>query len=201
MTNLKTLNDQLAAVKVELSATQQRLAEATTRRDALLAEIRDIDVAIEAAENAYAGELAAVELGEKADTDAAAAVLDAARESASRKPELVQRHRVAAAVVENLNRQHAAAHDRYVALTEQHKAAQVAYMESRARQVMDEARDAIAALSNKAAEAAAVRRVLELVGGRWNLGSLEISQYSPIFNPDRNAVELLVAALHREIAA
>lgn len=198
--NLKTISADLTAVKAEVGTIQQKLAEAAARRDGLLAEVQGIDAAIEGAELAHAAALAAVELGEADNTTDTAAALDAVRESASSKPELVQQRRTADAVIEGLTRRYEEAHGRYIALNEQHRAAQVAYMEDRAREAMDEAREAISHVANKVAEAAAVRRVLESVGGRWNLGSIELGPYSPIFNPDKNAVELMAAALHNEIA-
>lgn len=198
--NLKTISADLNAVKAEVSTIQKRLADATPRRDSLLAEVQGIDAAIEGAELAHASALAAVELGEADNTEATADALSHAHASALRKPDLIQQRRTADAVIDGLTSRHAEAHGRYVALIEQHQAAQVAYMEDRAQQTMDEARDALAAVANKVAEAAAVRRVLESIGGRWSLGSIEINQYSPILNPDRNAVELMAAALYSEIA-
>ncbi|MBU1223092.1 MAG: hypothetical protein KKA22_12955 [Gammaproteobacteria bacterium] len=198
--NLKTISAALDAAKAEVGTIQQRLADATTRRDGLLAEVQGIDTAIDGAELAHAAALAAVELGEADSTKDTAAALDAARAAESRKPELIQQRRTADAVIDGLTRRHAEAHGRYVALNEQHRAAQVTYMEDRAQQAMDSARDAIAQVANAVAEAAAVRRVLESIGGRWNLGSIEIGQYSPIFNPSHAAVELMAAALHNEIA-
>lgn len=198
--NLKTTSADLNAAKAEVSTIQKRLAEATSRRDGLLAEVQGIDAAIEGAELAHAAALAAVELGEADGTKGTAAALDAARVSASSKPELIQQRRTADAVIDGLTRRHEDAHGQYVALLDQHQAAQVAYVETKAQQAMDSARDAIAQVANAVAEAAAVRRVLESIGGRWNLGSIEINQYSPIFNPDRNAVELMAASLYSEIA-
>lgn len=198
--NIKTTAAALDAAKAEVGTIQQKLAEATTRRDSLLAEVQGIDAAIEGAELAHAAALAAVELGEAGSTKATAAALNAARESASRKPELIQRRRTADAVIDGLTRRHAEAHGRYVALIEQHKAAQVAYMEGKASQAMDAARDAIAQVTNAVAEAAAVRRVLESVGGRWSLGSINIGEHHAMFNPSHAAVELMAAALYSEIA-
>lgn len=198
--NLKTISADLDAIKAEVGNIQQRLAEATTRRDGLLAEVQGIDAAIEGAELAHAAALAAVELNEADNTVATAAALDAARESASGKPELIQQRRTADAVIDGLTRRYADAHGRYIALTEQHRAAQVAYMEDLAQQAMDSARDAIAQVANAVAEAAAVRRVLESIGGRWTFGSIDIGEHHPIFNPGHAAVELMAAALHSEIA-
>lgn len=200
MTELKSISAALDAAKAEVGTIQKKLAEATARRDGLLAEVQGIDAAIEGAELAHAIALAGVELNEPADAKATAAALDAARESASRKPELIQQRRIADAVIDGLTRRHKEAHGRYIAMNEQHRAAQVAYVETKAQQAMDSARDALAQVANAVAEAAAVRRVLESIGGRWNLGSIEIGQYSPIFNPSHAAVELMAAALHNEIA-
>ncbi len=200
MNELKPIAAALEAVKAEVAGITKKLADATSRRDGLLAEVQGIDAAIEGAELAHAAALAAVELGEADSTKATAAALDAARAAASGKPELIQQRRTADAVIEGLTRRHAEAHSRFVAMNEQHRAAQVAFMEDRAQQAMDSARDALAQVANAVAEAAAVRRVLESVGGRWNLGSIEIGQYSPIFNPSHAAVELMVAALYSEIA-
>lgn len=198
--NLQNISADLIAIKAEVGNIQQRLAEATTRRDSLLAEVQGIDAAIEGAELAHAAALAAVELGEADSTKATAAALDAARVSASRKPELIQQRRTADALIDGLTRRHADAHGRYVALIEQHKAAQVAFMEGKASQAMDAARDAIAQVTNAVAEAAAVRRVLESVGGRWSLGSINIGEHHAMFNPSHAAVELMAAALYSEIA-
>lgn len=198
--NLKTLAAELHEAGVITRTITQRLTEATTRRDSLLAEVQGIDAAIEGAELAHASALAAIELGEADSTKATAAALDAARESASRKTELIQQRRIADALIDGLTRRHADAHARYVALIEQHKAAQVAYMEGKASQAMDAARDAIAQVTNAVAEAAAVRRVLESVGGRWSLGSIGIGEHHAMFNPSHAAVELMAAALYSEIA-
>lgn len=198
--NLKTISADLNAIKAEVGNVQQKIAEATARRDGLLAEVQGIDAAIEGAELAHAAALAAVELGEADSTTDTAAALDAARESVSRKPELIQQRRTADAVIDGLTRRHEDAHGRFVALIEQQQAAQVAHVEAKAQQAMDNARDAIAQVANAVAEAAAVRRVLESIGGRWNLGSIEVGQYSPIFNPSHAAVELMAAALYSEIA-
>lgn len=198
--NLKTLAAELHEAGVITRTITRRLTEATTRRDTLMAEVQGIDAAIEGAELAHASALAAVELGEADSTTDTAAALNAARESASRKPELIQQRRTADAVIDGLTRRHAEAHGRYVTLIEQHKAAQVAFMEDRAQQAMDSARDAIAQVTNAVAEAAAVRRVLESVGGRWSLGSINIGEHHAMFNPSHAAVELMAAALFSEIA-
>lgn len=200
MNDLKSLSTQLHEAEAEFRAIQQRVAEATVRRDTLMAELDAIDAAIEGAELAHASALAAVELGETDNTAATGAALRDAHASQSRKPDLTQQRRTADAVIDGLTRRHQEAHHRHVALIEQHKAAQIAFVEQRAQQAMDEAREALAAVSGKVAEAAAVRRVLESVGGRWNLGSIEISQHSPMFNPSHAAVELMAAALYSEIA-
>jgi chromosome segregation ATPase len=198
--NLKTISADLNAIKAEVGNVQQKIAEATTRRDSLLAEVQGIDAAIEGAELAHAAALAAVELNEADNTKATAAALDAARESASRKPELIQQRRTADAVIDGLTRRHADAHGHYVALIEQHKAAQIAFMEAKATQAMDAARDAIAQVTNAIAEAAATRRTLESIGGRWSLGSIEITPHHAMFNPSHAAVDLMAAALYSEIA-
>lgn len=201
MTKLKPIAAALEAAKAEVAGITKKLYDATSRRDGLLAEVQGIDAAIEGAELAHASALAAVELGEADSTKVTAAALDAAHESASRKPELIQQRRIADAVIDGLTRRHTEAHGRHAALIDQHRAAQVAFMEDRAQQAMDSARDALAQVANAVAEAAAVRRVLESVGGRWNLGSIEIGQYSPVFQPDQNAVTLMAAALSNELNA
>lgn len=151
--NLKSISADLIAIKAEVGNIQQKLAEATIRRDSLLAEVQGIDAAIEGAELAHAAALAAVELGEADKTTGTAAALDAARAALSRKPELIQQRRTADAVIDGLTRRHEDAHGRYVALIDQHRAAQVAYMETKAQQAMDSARDALAQVANAVAEA------------------------------------------------
>lgn len=200
MENLKIISVEMTATKEKLIATERRLRDATTRRDGLLAEVQGIDAAIDGAELAHAVALAGVELGESDNSRDTAVALDTARESASRKPELIQQRRVADAVIDGLTRQHEEAHSRYVVLAELHRAAQVAYIEAQAQKAMDATREAITQVTNAVAEAAAVRRVLESIGGRWSLGNIEVNNYSPMFNPDRAAVELMAAALFSEIA-
>lgn len=199
MNELKTLAGKLAGIKIETAEIERQLRNATQRRDSLLAEIQAIDAGIEAAEIADAAAQAAVILGEPDNTRETAEALKVAREAAFRKPELIQQRRIADAVIDGLARRHEEAHSRYVALTEQHRRAQIEFVEVRADRAMASARDAIGHVANAVAEAAAIRRVLESLGGRWSFGSIDINQYSPIFNPAHDAVELMAAGLMNEI--
>lgn len=199
--NLKPITAALEAAKAELDAIAKKISEASSRRDSLLAEVQGIDAAIEGAELAHASALAAVELGEADNTEATAEALDAARAALSRKSELIQQRRTADALIEGLTRRYEEAHGRYVALIEQHRAAQIAYVENKAWLAMDDIRDALAEVASAVAEATAVRRVLESIGGHWNLGGFELNEYHQIFNPDHAAVELMVASLRRELEA
>lgn len=198
--NLKTTSADLNAAKAEVSTIQKKLAEATTRRDSLMAEVQGIDATIEGAELAHASALAAVILGEADNTDATAAALDMARADLSRKPELIQQRRTADAVIDGLTRHHADAHGRYVALVEQHKAEQTERVVDRCQQAMDAAHEAVAELRNRIAEAQAARRVLDGLGAgnRWAFGGIDITPYT--FNIDPAAVALMTAAIHNEIA-
>lgn len=202
MTNeLKTLAAKLAETKAELAAIGSKLAEATQRRDALVAEIQNLDAELEANELAHATAEAARLLGESSDTKATADALRSARAAMERKPDLTQQRRTADAVIVGLEQRHTEAHARYVALSDQHRAAQVKFVEARAKETMTAAHDALAQLAGAAAELAATRKVLEGLGGRWSHGSIEVNNYSPIFNPSRDAVDLMVAGLITEIGA
>ncbi|MCL4316156.1 MAG: hypothetical protein M1527_04780 [Gammaproteobacteria bacterium] len=199
--DLKIITASLIEAEVITRTISQKLAEATARRDGLLAEVQGIDAAIEGAELAHASALAAVELGDADNTATTAAALDDARESASRKPELIQQRRTADAVMDGLTRRHADAHGRYVALLEQHKAEQTEVILERCRQAMDAARAGVAELRNRIAEAQAARRVLEGLdaGHRWTFGMLDITEFT--FNTDTAAVSLIADSLRRELQA
>lgn len=199
MNELKTLAGKLAGIKIETAELERQLRNATQRRDSLLAEIQAIDAGIEASEIADAAAQAAVILGEPDNTRETAEALKVAREAAFRKPELIQQRRIADAVIDGLTCRHEEAHSRYVALTEQHRRAQIEFVEARANQAMESARDALGHVANVVAEAEAIRRVLESLGGQWTFGSIEITQYSPILNPAHDAVELMAAGLLNEI--
>jgi hypothetical protein len=119
--NLKAITASLIEAGVITRTISQRLAEATTRRDDLAAEINSLDAAVEGAELDHASALAAVELGEADNTAATGAALRDAYAGQSRKPDLIQQRRTADAVIEGLTRRHEEAHGRYVALLEQHR--------------------------------------------------------------------------------
>ncbi|MCA1977632.1 MAG: hypothetical protein LDL19_00190 [Thiobacillus sp.] len=199
--NLKTISANLKAVKGELKAIEKKIAEATTRRDGLLAEVQGIDAAIEGAELAHAAALAAVELGEPDNTAATAAALDISRAALSRKPELTQQRRMADAMIEGLTKRHLEAHGRYVALIEQHKAEQIDVVLEHCKQTMNAARESFAEFRNRITEAQAARFVLEDMGAgsRWDFGHIDINQFT--IAPDQTAFTLFIGNIRRELEA
>lgn len=195
---LKTTTAEVADALRVTTEVAREVVEASRERDTLRAEIEGLDAAVESAEQALADALAAVQLGERENADDASIKLAEARDAAKARPDLALRLRVAESVVVNLEARQRDAAARHAAAVEAAKAARIAVAEAKAQQAMDAARDGVAELRNRIAEAQAARRVLEGVGGRWMLGSIDIHEHS--FTPDPAAVGLMVASLSREIA-
>lgn len=195
---LKTTTAEVADALRVTTEVAREVVEASRERDTLRAEIEGLDAAVESAEQALADALAAVQLGERENADDASIKLAEARDAAKARPDLALRLRVAESVVVNLEARQRDAAARHAAAVEAAKAARIAVAEAKAQQAMDAARDGVGELRNRIAEAQAARRVLEGVGGRWMLGSIDIHEHS--FTPDPAAVGLMVASLSREIA-
>lgn len=178
---------------------ERKAAAASHERDALRTEIEALDAAVDSAEHEHAAALAAVQLGERENADETSIKLVEARDAAKARADLEMRLRVAESVVASIEARQREAVTRYTTAAEAAQAVRIAAAEARAQQAMEAARDGVAELRNRVAEAQAAKRVLETVGGRWALGAIEIHEHS--FNPDPAAVELIAASLRRELEA
>lgn len=199
MNELKQLTAALAAANLELRERQAAIAEASSSRDALAAELAGLDAALEGAEIAHAVAVAAEQLGEQADTKSTAVALEDARRAMTRKTELVHRHRVAAAVVAGLEGRYLEQHRQLEALNEQHRAALVAELERRADEAMEEARDMLDALVGKGAEIEALRGLLAEQGRPWDRGFLDATALSR--PPAPVAVQAIAQSIRAELTA
>lgn len=195
---LKSLTAALAAANRELQEHQRSIAEASRRRDTLAGDLAALDAALEAAEIAHANALAAEQIGEPADSKTTAAALEKARAALAGKPELTQRHRIAAAVVEGLERRYLEAHGRAEALNEQHRAALVAELEHRADEAMDEARALVDGLVEKSVQLHALRGLLVEQGATWN--RVGIALHDAMLSPAPTAIALTTEFIRNELS-
>lgn len=196
---LKSLSAALNAANIELQERQQAIAEATLKRDTLAGDLAGLDATLEAAELAHAAALAAEQLGEKIDTKPTAAALEDARRALAGKPDLTQRHRIAAAVVEGLERRYLEAHAKAEALSERHKAALVAELERRADEAMDEARALVDGLVEKSVQLHALRGLLVEQGATWN--RVGIALHDAMLSPAPIAIALKTESIRAELSA
>jgi hypothetical protein len=199
MNNLKFLTTALQSANADLSAKQSAITEATRKRDSLAADLAGLDASLEAAEQAHAMSLAAIELGEKADTRATAKALADARLALAGKVEIAQSYRIAAAVVDGLERRHAEAHARALEIAEQHKAAMIAELDNRADAAMDASREYLAGISQRAAELEALRGMLYELGHSWGRGGIDL--HNGLILPSPSAVQAHRLAITNEFNA
>jgi hypothetical protein len=199
MNDLKFLTTALQSANADLSAKQSAITEATRKRDSLAADLAGLDASLEAAEQAHAMSLAAIELGEKADTKATAKALADARLALVGKVEIAQSYRIAAAVVDGLERRHAEAHSKALELAEAHKSAMIAALDTRAALAMDEARELLAGLTASGAKLAGLKGLLAELGHVWQLGSITIHDAN--LTPAASAVQLFQLQTRAELAA
>lgn len=199
MNELKTLTHTLAEANRELRERQAAIAEASKRRDTLAGDLAGLDAGLEGAELAHAAALAAEQLGEQSDSTATGKTLEEARRALARKAELSQQHRVAAAVVDGLERKYLEAHAKVEAINVEHKAAMVGELVARADEAMSQARDLVDNLVAKGAELQALRGLLAEHGREWDRGGVEL--HAHLMTPAPSAVQLIQQSIRAELAA
>lgn len=201
MNDLKTINAQLAEVRLEQSKCSESLGEIAAERFELERNPGTKAARIAVAENDLIEQLARHKFGEPSDVPAAEKALAAAKGLPDDRFEAGVRLRVLTTLEQRHTARYAELHAQGLTLIEQHRAAQVDHLETMAREAMSETRGTLTIVANKVAEVQAIRRTLEAVGGSWTFGSIDIGEYHPIFRPDQNAVLLMANAISNELNA
>lgn len=198
---LKAASDALtAAINAEAEARASMIAiiekanAAARARDTTAADLAALQSNFEAAAEKHAQAVAAVELGEEADTDATAAELATARTALDREAELAQTLRAQTAVVEALEARYLASHGPLNQAVATVKAAKVELLRLRSKHALRDAERLRDTLAERAAEMVALSGVLSELGSGWPGGSVMIDD---IVNPSPN----LVAAQRRALLA
>lgn len=198
---LKAAFDALtAAINAEAEARASMLAineklNATARaRDIIASDLAALQSNFDAATKKHAQAVAAVELGEDADTEATAAELAKARAALDREAELAQTLRAQTAVVEALEARYLASHGPLNQAVATVKAAKVEFLRLRSKHALRDAERLRDSLAERAAEMVALSGVLSELGSGWPGGSVVIDD---IVNPNPN----LVAAQRRALLA
>jgi|GEM_PF-4555238 chromosome segregation ATPase len=195
---LKSLTAALAAANSALLERQEAIAEKSSERDTLAAEIAGLDAGVEGAELAHAAAIAAKQLGEQSDSDSTGKAMDEARLALARKPELIHRHRVAAAVVAGLEAKYHEAHAKVEEVNAAHRAALIAELNARAEESLAQARALVEGLVSRNAELAAIRGLFMEAGERFDKPGLSLHDW--MLNPTPLAVEAMKQRIRAELS-
>lgn len=194
-----TAADEAHKAMVEAASMHREAAET---RDELQQQLDSLAAGLESAESAHAEAVAGAELGEDADPAATAAALAQARRALDDAgPDLRHRLRVADVLVSKLQTRYLSANALHAQAVADLNAARIAVLEAKAKQAIDGAGDAVAALIGRIAEVQAARRVLEAHGGKWIHGAFDPLATLSNTRLDHNVVELMIDGLQAEIGA
>lgn len=183
-----------AEARASMLAINEKLNAATRARDTTAADLAALQSNFETAAEKHAQAVAAVELGEDADTEATAAELAKARAALDGEAELAQTLRAQTAIVEALEARYLASHGPLNQAVATVKAAKVELLRLRAKHALRDAERLRDTLAERAAEMVALSGVLSELGSSWPGGSVVIDD---ILTPAPN----LVAAQRRALFA
>lgn len=197
-TNLKTAITAEAEARAKMLALKERLNEAHRARDKTAADLAALESNLETAAQRHAEAVAAVELGEEADTDATAAELEKARAELAVEADLRQEIRKQSALVDALRTRYLAAHAEHGRAAADLKAAKVEALQLRAKDAVIEAERMTDALADKGAELMALSGLLSEQGAPWQGGFIYMDK---VVSPTADAVAAHRAVVLAELEA
>lgn len=176
MLDLKTAITAEAEARAQMQAINERLNEAHRARDKTAADLAALESNLEGAAQRHAEAVAAIELGEEADTDATAAELEKARAALAGEADLRQEIRKQSAIVDALHTRYLSAHAAHGRALNDLKAAKVETLQLRAKEAVLEAERMTDALADKGAELMALSGLLSEQGAPWQGGFVYVDR-------------------------
>lgn len=182
MTELQQLNAQLAEIRRAQAGIAAKLGDLSAEKFELESDAHDKAAAVEAAEVALVASLAAAELGEQTDTDAARKALDDAKAQASMVSETATRLRVIDALRARHEAEHTAIHEKGLSIMAAIKQAETETLVLVANGIYNDCETALEQLAEAEPRLLAARALLSERGHPWHLPQLNEAVVRSRFN-------------------
>lgn len=167
MSDLQQLNAQLAEVRRAQAGIAAKLGDLSAEKFELESETRDKAAAVEAAEVALVASLAAAELGEQTDTEAARKALDDAKAQASMVSDTATRLRVIDALRARHEAEHTAIHEKGLSIMAAIKRAETDAIMVKGADLLAETEAAMILLARNAGLLEACKSLVVERGATW----------------------------------